>query len=146
MKRPRRRSIQLFIGVGRRWYQPAAAVVVVWRYALAALGVAYILAPCVAAGLDLQALRLAQTVLHRRRPCKTHVAIKQHFSRSYYHTLLKGVNKRTIDRGMGASSPVGKRATMATTATMRTIVLRVVAVTIPKLDLVLKICGNRWKR
>jgi hypothetical protein len=37
----------------------------VWLYALAALGVAYPLAPCVAVGLDLQALRLAHTVLHR---------------------------------------------------------------------------------
>jgi len=52
------------------WYQPAAAVDVVWLYALAALGVAYPLAPCVAVGLDLEALRLAHTVLHCL-PCIT---------------------------------------------------------------------------
>jgi hypothetical protein len=47
------------------WFQPAAAVNIAWLYALTALGVAYPLAPCVAIGLDLQALRLAHTVLHR---------------------------------------------------------------------------------
>jgi hypothetical protein len=66
-----------------------------------------------------------------QNPCRHQTTLLSLVS---YHHASDERCKRTIDRGMGSSSPAGKRATMATVATMRIIILRVViAVTIPKL-------------